>query len=249
MRQRSWRAGVVAVAAALVWWGTVSVVVAHAQRPASKGRIGSAGPARIGTARIGTARAPTAHHRPASEPVDVSPCGPIATTLRADRVARIWQGSRSIDGCAHGGRPVVALGSDGPCPGRSPQVGRIALAGAVAAVALRSCGIDTSSASVAVVALRSGRRLRLAAALTTIPGVESFQSVSGLVVRPDGAAAWIVTATSVVVRRPVTEVVIAAGPTVRALDTGARIARGSLTLHGTRLRWRDGRATRTATLN
>lgn len=123
------------------------------------------------------------------------------------------------------------------------------VAGEFAAYGVEECGVDTGSTQVVVRRLSDGKRLRDAAA-TTPPGVESYQSVSSLVLKADGAVAWIGDGRSIVRRGHKIEVYKAdSGGSVRLLDSGLAIAPGSLRLHGSKLTWTHGAAVRTATLS
>jgi hypothetical protein len=96
--------------------------------------------------------------------------------------------------------------------------------------------------------LSDGHVLHSRSATESVPGAESFQSVGSIVVRGDGAVAWIGSSESIATHRSITQVLEQAGGTVRRLDQGSTIHPGSLTLRGSTLRWRDGRGRRSASL-
>ena len=114
---------------------------------------------------------------------------------------------------------------------------------------LTRCGVDSGSTAVVVRRLTDGKVLRSAVA-TSPPGVESHQSVGSLVLKRDGAVAWIGTGKSIIgAGTPKVEVYEAdrRGP-VRLLDSGVAVRPGSLTLHGSKLSWKHGTALRHAML-
>jgi hypothetical protein len=123
------------------------------------------------------------------------------------------------------------------------------VAGDLAAFGREECGVDTGSAEVVVKRLTDGKRLLIAAA-TTSPGVESFQSVASVVLKRDGAVAWIGTGSSIVRHAHKVEVYKAdSHGSVRLLDSGLSVAPSSLRLHGSTLSWKHGGSTRTASLS
>ena len=120
--------------------------------------------------------------------------------------------------------------------------------GELSAYALQRCGVDTGATLVIVRRLSDGKQLRSFAATSTgLP--EGFQSVRSLALKSDGAVAWIGLVSSVVGRRRVIEVHKAdANRAAVTLDSGPAVDPGSLRLHGSRLSWTHGTATRSATL-
>lgn len=132
-------------------------------------------------------------------------------------------------------------------PGQ-PRVGKVALAGVDAAYSETSFGVDTASTTVTVRRLDSGGTVRSLAAMTQPLGPESFQSIDSLVVKADGSVAWIAVAASIVRHSKQIEVDRADRRGEARLDTGRWVAAASLRLSGSTLSWRNGSATRTATL-
>ena len=131
---------------------------------------------------------------------------------------------------------------------REDRVGPVAVSGTDAAYGLTSFGIDTISSEVVVRNLAGGHRLHRAAA-SAVVAPESFQSVDSIVVRADGAVAWISRSSSIVEHRsPALQVwrIDARGQSL--LDSGGSIVGGSLARSGSLVSWRNGPATRTATL-
>jgi hypothetical protein len=129
-----------------------------------------------------------------------------------------------------------------------PQVTVVIVAGRLAAYGLRSCGIDTGTGTLVVRRLTDGHELHTFPATTSPAGPESYRAVRSVVLRPDGAVAWIGAASSIVSHRKQVEVNAATGATPRLLDKGVGIDPESLRLHGTRLTWSNGGRTRSASL-
>jgi hypothetical protein len=176
-----------------------------------------------------------------------SACGPrAARTLAADPVARVYASGGEVYGCAAGGAGAHRLGSSRGSIA-SAEVGTVRLAGRVAAYELQTAGIDTGRASVEVRRLSTGRLLAQRPATTTI-GVEGFQSIDALVVKPDGAVAWIATARSIGPPRFIRQVERVDARGFRVLDSGPRVAPTSLRLRRSTRSWRHRTTEKTATL-
>lgn len=213
------------------------IVACGSSRAASTNRVSS------GTASTHAASSRAASTRAARR------CGPSsAKTLVADAVARIYERGGQVFGCAQGAPRSYLLGSSSRSP-RQSRAGPVALAGRVAAYGLSSYGVDTVSAAVVVRRLSDGKQLRDDGAVTRPSGPESFDAVERVVLKRDGSIAWTASARSVISEH-VSELEVnrddARGRAL--LDSGPRIATGSLRLRGSRLTWRDGSATRSATL-
>jgi hypothetical protein len=177
------------------------------------------------------------------------PCGSSADkTLAADGSARIYQQGRVIYGCAGLGGRSYRLGVSQSCI-NSDRVAPVALAGKVAAYGVQRCGVDTGTAQVVVRRLADGKVLRAAPATSRVPGAESYQSVATVVVKADGAVAWIGQAHSILGHRAQIEVHRIDGHGAAELDSGAGIAVGSLRLHGSQLSWTHSLSERSATLS
>ena len=174
-------------------------------------------------------------------------CGPSsAHTLAADAVARVYVSGGSAYGCAAGGARSYRLGSTG----FSIRTGRIEaahVAGRIAAYGLLTSGVDTGFATVNVRRLSTGTVLAQRSATTRV-GVEGFQSIDSLVVKADGAVAWIATANSIGPPKFVRQLVRLDEKGFAVLDSGRAVVAGSLALHRSTLSWRHGAATRTAGL-
>ena len=110
------------------------------------------------------------------------------------------------------------------------------------------CGVDTGFTEVVVLRLTDGHRLASYGATEKLLGPESISSVDSLVVRPDGAAAWIGVGSSIVGHSRDVEVRAGHGQVSKLLDSGPQIQPGSLRLNGAHLTWHHGQATRSATL-
>jgi hypothetical protein len=147
-----------------------------------------------------------------------------------------------VYGCT--GAKQYRLGNATNCP-RAALVRPVTVAGAVAAYGLEQCGVDTGSTEVIVRSLSSGKQLSADAATTGLQRPESYQAVGSLVLKGDGAVAWIAEAHSIVGGGQLIEV----HRHGRLLDSGPAIALGSLRLRGSRLSWRHGSKIRTSTLS
>lgn len=175
-------------------------------------------------------------------------CGPSeARTLAADRVARVYYSGGAVYGCTGGGRKSYRLGASARSI-REGRVGPVALAGAAVAYGLSRFGVDTVSAQVVVRNLSDGSRLHSEPATIRPPGPEHFQSVAAVVVRADGAVAWIGQGGSLVRRGGDVEVGKADAHGRALLDSGSGIDQRSLGLRGSSVTWRHGGATRSARL-
>jgi hypothetical protein len=169
-------------------------------------------------------------------------CGPShGQTIAADSVARVYSLNGKVYGCA--GPKQYLLGRASLCIG-SARVGPVVIAGRLAAYGLERCGVDTGFTEVIVRSLADGRQRSSAAAITGPLRPESYESVGSLVLRPDGAVAWIADGRSIVGGPARIEV----HKGMALLDTGGGIALGSLKLHGSKLTWKHGPKTRTASL-
>lgn len=175
-------------------------------------------------------------------------CGPPnAKTLAHNGVARVYTVRESVYGCSRASGRSYRLGSVTTCI-RSARAGPVALAGAVVAYGLETCGVDTGSAVVIVERLSTGRKLRSLPATTGQRAPESYQQVGSLVVRSDGAVAWIGTASSIVRHSRSIEVQRADRRGLAQLDSGLALAPRSLRLRGTILSWRHADLVRSASL-
>lgn len=177
-------------------------------------------------------------------------CGPSrARTLAGDAQARVYSLGHSVYGCTTTGRrPHRLAGAGVEACLRAAEIGAISLAGAVAAYALRTCGIDTGSAEVVVRSLDSGRQLSVHAAIVSTTGAESFQTVGSIVLEPGGPVAWIASSSSIATHRRSTEVVAVTGKHMRVLDSGSGIDIRSLDRAGSTVTWLHGGARRSARL-
>jgi hypothetical protein len=175
-------------------------------------------------------------------------CGPRASrTVIANPHARVYVLGERVYGCAGAGGRSHELGGATNCL-RSARANPISLAGSVVAYGLQVCGIDTGSTQVVVERLTDGRQLHTLAATSSPQAPESYQDVTSLVLRSDGAVAWIGVAHSIVRRTGEIEVHRADRRGEAELDSGSAVDPGSLGLHGSEVTWRHGGATRSANL-
>jgi hypothetical protein len=124
----------------------------------------------------------------------------------------------------------------------------VAAAGGVLAYSTQRCGVDTGSTVVTVRRLRDGAVLSSDPAITRAVAVESFQSVSALVLRSDGAVAWISELGSVIAHRHLAEVHRRDGHGFALIDSGPGGSLAGLRLTGSTLSWTHAGAKRSASL-
>jgi hypothetical protein len=171
-------------------------------------------------------------------------CAPGGAQIKvSDRRAQVYALNNAIYGCDRRTHKVTKLGVTTNCIAMS-RVDHFALAGDVVGYGVETCGVDTGSTTIIVRRLSDGKQLRNLAAVKGPIGPESYESVGSLVVKPGGAVAWIATANSIVGHGTRTEV----DANGKVLDSGGGIVRSSLRLNGSKLTWRDGSSTRSATL-
>lgn len=175
-------------------------------------------------------------------------CGPPGAQILAEsHSARVYVSHGEVYGCATGHAHSYRLGSSARSI-RENRAGPVAVGGSNAGYAMTTYGVDTVSSQVVVEDLADGRRLRALPASTKVMP-ESFQSVGSIVVKPDGAVAWISQVSSVIAHgAAVRQVWRADGRGNALLDSGRSIAADSLRLSGSRLSWRDASRTRSSTL-
>jgi hypothetical protein len=174
-------------------------------------------------------------------------CGPAkARTLAADRVARVYSVRQKVYGCARGSHSRYLLGATSNSMSRD-RVGPLALAGYDVAFGRRSYGVDVVSAEVVVEYLVDGRVLRDRRATDGDYGPETFEQINSIVVKPDGAVAWIATDSTISGAKAI-EARKSDHTKQTYLDSGPKVRPQSLRLHGSKLTWRDGSTTKSASL-
>lgn len=169
-------------------------------------------------------------------------------TLATGSAAYVYTLGSSAYGCSKRTGRRTHLGQTRSCLG-TPRIGPVVVAGDLAAYALQRCGADTGRAQVIVRRLTDGRQLMSAPAFSGALAPQSYTSVDTLVLRADGALAWIASGSSIVRPTRAREVHGSqhAGPSL--LDAGVHIVPASLRLHGSaQVSWTDGGTVRTATL-
>jgi hypothetical protein len=176
-------------------------------------------------------------------------CGPANTkTLAASQTARVYSSGPWVYGCAAATGRSYRLGQRSTCIGAA-RVGPVVLAGTMAAYGSEQCGVDTGSAEVIVRRLSNGRTLTQLPATTIGVGAEFYESVTAVVVKRDGAVAWIGVNHSIISKRVAIEVHKDDRAGATLLDSGAGIHTTSLRRDGSRLTWKDGRELRHALLS
>jgi hypothetical protein len=173
-------------------------------------------------------------------------CGPAsAHTLAMSRQARVYSSGGSAFACSVG-KASIRLGSRQSCIG-TPLIGPVTVTGALAAYGSETCGVDTGSTLVIVRRLTDGHEL-CGVPATGPGGPESYQAVESVVLKGDGAVAWIGTGHSLGARHRLTDVWRADRHGTTRLDSGLAIQVHSLRLKGSTVRWRNGAETRSAAL-
>jgi hypothetical protein len=167
--------------------------------------------------------------------------------LAQDLRVRVYATRGQVIGCARATRTRYVLGQVTSCL-RGAFVGPVKVSGIRVAYAVKRCGVDTGTSEVIVRRLDDGRSVASMPATATPLGVESYVTVSSLVLAGDGSVGWITQGGSIVSHRQLIEVHARDSRGVRRLDSGPGIAPRSLTLVRSQLRWRDAGATRTARL-
>jgi hypothetical protein len=173
---------------------------------------------------------------------------PRAQTVTTNAKASVYTTGGHVYGCATSTRRRYLLGASGRTI-RGGRVGPVALAGVDVAYGVSRSGVDTGSAQVVVRRLTDGKVVHTAPATATVTEPESFQSISALVVKPDGAVAWIGESHSIVGHGGLVEVDRFDRRGEAKLDGGVGIADTSLRLHRSQLSWRHSGRERSGTLN
>jgi hypothetical protein len=176
-------------------------------------------------------------------------CAPAgAHRLASSASAEVYSLHRAVYGCSQATGRRTKLGQTTSCI-MAGLIAPVRVSGGLTAYGVERCGVDTGSASVVVLRLADGERLKADAAITGPVGPESHQSVDSLVLRRDGSIAWIAQSTSIM-RQGQQQIEVHRDDRSerRVLDRGARIDPESLGLHGSRLTWKHGGATRSAQL-
>ncbi len=169
-----------------------------------------------------------------------SACGPAsAKTLAASHTARVYGSGHWVYGCAAPGGRTYRLGQGPTCIG-APRIAPVVVTRTLAGYGSERCGVDTGSAEVVVRRLTDGKALTRLPATTTAVGAESYQSVAALVLKGDGAVAWIAVNRSIIGNRVAIEVRKHDATGSALLDSGAGIRTASLQRHGSQLTWRHG---------
>lgn len=193
-----------------------------------------------------TASATSASSTPTPAPAQ---CGPArAHSLAINSRVRVYTSGSFVYGCSVRTHRTTRLGRSDRCVAAS-RAGPAALAGELTGYGLQQCGVDTGTGEVIVRRLSDGRVLRTLEATQGQLRPESYQTVLSIVVKPDGAVAWTARMSSLGGGHPQLQVLAAnAGSSTRLLDSGDGVAPASLTLHGSRLTWKNGGQIRASTL-
>lgn len=174
-------------------------------------------------------------------------CGPAGShTIASTATARVYSLGKSVYACVRQSKTSYRLGATGICIG-TQRAAPFALAKDQVAYGLTECGVDSSSTQIDVRNLTTGKLL------TSDPDVnaalvEAYGVVTSLVVKADGAVAWIATESSLGNHARVTQVWRHDRRGLVMLDSGSGVKPASLKLHRSRLRWRHGSQTRRSSL-
>jgi hypothetical protein len=174
-------------------------------------------------------------------------CAPLgAQTLASDRQAVVYSLHGSAYGCVKPDGTAYELGSATICIDAT-RVAPFGLASNLVAFGAETCGVDFSSSQVEVRSLVSGRTLRRAPA-TSKTLAEQEGGVQSVVVRRDRSVAWIAVEQSLGNHQHLLQVREDDKRGDSLLDSSLAVVPSSLRLRGSRLTWRDGGKTRSATL-
>ena len=173
-----------------------------------------------------------------------------ARTVAANRHVRVFRARGEVFGCRRTANRAYEIGhGSGECQ-NNDLIDSAVVAGNLAALNVRTCGLYGSSSTVKLVNLRDGRG-RFASAPLSTPGSEAgYDAIRGMTVTPGGGLAWLgvrvargaVVAAEVRRRRP--------GFADRSvvLDSGVAIDPRSLRRRGSRVQWRNAGAARSAAI-
>ncbi len=176
-------------------------------------------------------------------------CGPQhASTLAASATARVYSVKGIAYGCSTANGRQFRLGKHSRC-----AVDPVAVAGGLATYGLERCGkhSDNCASQVLVRRLSDGKVLGTFPAFKGPAGTGvTPTSVDSLVLKADGAVAWIATGCSIDAPPHNLQVRRADKGGQALLDQGKAnaIDGRSLRLHGAKLTWRHSRANRSASL-
>jgi hypothetical protein len=168
-------------------------------------------------------------------------CAPVgARTLAASGSARLYVAQGTLYGCLGARRTRL-----GAAPGQrrlaATRIGLYALSPRYAGFDTVQMGVDNLDASVSIVDLATAATVAGAPATTPEDRAESFIGVRALAIDRGGTLAWIGSRSGVGAFTPIYEVhTLDVAGRDRLVASGADIAPDSLSLHGTKLRWRQG---------
>jgi hypothetical protein len=183
---------------------------------------------------------------------------PHSRMLVADTQAQVYEKleteaqERGIFGCAFGSRHTSFLGEPLPNVGTSSGIEGIqleTLSGSMVAYRYSLAGPNNSYEDIIVRNLSNGRMHKLVTgtAIHPEPSFEGIGPARAIVVKADGAVAWIVETNSTPSREYAVEAVDSAG--TRLLAEGAAIDPSSLALTGSTLYWTQGGKPMSSLLN
>jgi hypothetical protein len=177
------------------------------------------------------------------------PCVPTGAQIVVSRDhSAVFATEDAFAACTGTSRPV-RLGGRLPTPGLFRRVSTFRLAGHDVAFVVNRDGPGRSPATVRVIDLRARKTISARPATGRDSRPDRSDEVTSLVVRRDGAVAWIAVARVGSAGSGEREVDAARSHgKARRLDSGGGIARRSLRLHGRQLSWRHDGHRRSARL-
>lgn len=184
---------------------------------------------------------------PAAASRSAGGCSARGNVIARDSVAVVYSSGGSAYACANSAGKTYKLGTTGICIGVR-RASPFTLAREVVAYGLTECGVDASSTQVVALNLATGKTLRNDPDVSIAPP-EAYGSVTSLVVKADGSDAWIATDRSLGSGVRIVQVWRHDRHGLTRLDSGLRVSLGSLKLSRSRLTWRNGSATRHASLS
>lgn len=177
-------------------------------------------------------------------------CGTAgARTLAASASGRAYVTGQIVLGCSAHGSGSFRLGTLGRgCLAGGHLQLPIVVAGEFAAYTLERCLVDTGMTLVMVRRLSDGKLIASQPAITNAIAVESFKSVPSLVLKSDGAVAWLAVLESFGRTRSI-EVHRLDRRGAALLDSGIAIRPAALQLSGSTVSWQHSGSSRSAALN
>ena len=177
-----------------------------------------------------------------------------AKTIAVNRHVRVFSARvrtwREVFGCRRSANRAYVIGDAGGECHNYDLIDSAVVAGNFVALNVRTCDLDGSQSSVALINLRDGRVRFASAPLSTRGSDASYDAIRGMVVTAGGRLAWlgVRVARGAVVDAEVRRRGIAAKVGSVVLDSGSTIDPRSLRRRGSTLSWRKSGVTRYAAI-